>query len=135
MLIFIFLAAESAKSRRFACAKRTRKRKRQREGQEDGGGCAGGWQSVEASGADQWPDGGNSGILTLQPAKGAAAGAADAAAAAAGGAGAGAGAAASWSRYTVCGAACTQRQRMLVTRMAADREEEVEQERKSPRRC
>lgn len=25
----------------------------------------GGWQSVEASGADQWPDGGNSGILTL----------------------------------------------------------------------
>ena len=139
MLIFIFLAASPPRAEEnFACAKRTRKRKRQRGGggQEDGGGCAGGWQSVEASGADQWPDGGNSGILTLQPAKGAAAGAADAAAATAGAAGAGAAAAAaSCSRYTVCGAACTQRQRMLVTRMAADREEEVEQERKSPRRC
>ena len=30
----------------------------------------GGWQSVEASGADQWPDGGNSGILTPYTAKG-----------------------------------------------------------------
>nr|KAF7439550.1 hypothetical protein H0235_001941 [Vespula pensylvanica] len=26
---------------------------------------AGGWQSVEASGADQWPDGASPGILTL----------------------------------------------------------------------
>lgn len=32
--------------------------------------AGGGWQSVEASGADQWPDGGSPGILTLQRERG-----------------------------------------------------------------
>lgn len=66
----------------------------------------GGWQSVEASGADQWPDGGNSGILTPYTAKGVSlslcAVAADAAA--------------RLQVRTVCDAGCAQRQRMSVTR-------------------
>lgn len=44
-----------------------KERERVRERMTEAGS---GWQSVEASGADQLPDGGNSGILTLQQPRG-----------------------------------------------------------------
>lgn len=70
------LGRESAKSRRLrgeggvvVVARGRGERGREwREGWAEEVG--GGWQSVEASGADQWPDGGNSGILTPYTAKG-----------------------------------------------------------------
>lgn len=61
-MIFIF-SAESARQGE------KRKERRQLVKNEDTGGRSVGrgrvWQSVEGSGADQWHDGGNSGILTL----------------------------------------------------------------------
>lgn len=100
-MIFIFLAASPPRAK--GCLYEENEKETEK-GNKRTAEVADGWQSVEASGADQWPDGGNSGILTLQPAKGG------------GGAAVAADAAASCSRYTVCGAGCTQRQRMLVTR-------------------
>lgn len=68
-MIFIFLAASPPRAK--GCLYEENENEKETEkGNKRTAEVADGWQSVEASGADQWPDGGNSGILTLQPAKG-----------------------------------------------------------------
>lgn len=100
------LGRESAKSsRRLGGEGGSRRMGQREERRRRMAEVGGGWQSVEASGADQWPDGGNSGILTPYTAKGVSSAVALLMLLAY-----------HRSRYTVCDAGCAQRQRMSVTR-------------------